>query len=202
MSTEVDEVLDRLSALVEQARAVPMSASCVVNRDEVLTLLDDARATLPSALARAERVLRERQSLLAGAEEQADDVVAQAHAEQARLLEATAVFGRAQTEADRLLSAARADAETLRLQTDDYVDAKLADFEVVLATTLATVERGRSRLAGRDDSRLAGRDDSRDDSRDDGSSDHDDLRGDGRSTRRDGHEPIARAHQDALGRRG
>ena len=151
MSLDLEEVLDRLSTLVEQARAVPMSASCVVNRDEVLTLLDDARATLPTALARAEQVLRQRQSLLAGAEAQADEVVALAHAEQTRLVDASAVFGRAQDEADRLLSAARADAEAMRLQTEDYVDAKLASFEVVLASTLATVERGRSRLSAHGD---------------------------------------------------
>ena len=148
MSSDLEGVLDHLSAVVEQARAVPMSASCVVNRDEVLTLLDDARASLPSALARAERVLRERDALLAKASAQADEVVDQARQERARLVEATAVFTRAQDEADRLLASARDDAEAMRLQTEDYVDAKLANFEVVLAKTLATVERGRSRLSG------------------------------------------------------
>ena len=149
--TDLENALDHLSDVVEHARALPMSASCVVNRDEVLALVDDARASLPSALARAERVLRERETLLAKATEQADLVVAQAHQEQARLVEASAVFTRAQDEADRLLATARADAEAMRLQTEDYVDAKLANFEVVLAKTLATVERGRSRLSGRTD---------------------------------------------------
>ena len=151
MSSDLEGVLDHLCTVVEQARAVPMSASCVLNRDEVLTLVDDARASLPSALARAERVLRERDALLARATEQADEVVHQARQEQDRLVEATAVFTRAQDEADRLLSSARADAEAMRLQTEDYVDAKLANFEVVLAKTLASVERGRSRLSGRTD---------------------------------------------------
>ena len=151
MSSDLETALDHLSDVVEQARALPMSASCVVNRDDVLALVDDARASIPSALARAERVLRERETLLAKAAEQADEVVAQAHQEQARLVEATAVFTRAQDEADRLLASARADAEAMRLQTEDYVDAKLANFEVVLAKTLATVERGRSRLSGRTD---------------------------------------------------
>lgn len=151
MSSDLEGVLDHLSTVVEQARALPMSSSCVLNRDEVLALVDDARACLPSALARAERVLREREALLAKAGQQADEVVAQARLEQSRLVEATAVFTRAQDEADRLLAAARADAEAMRLQTEDYVDAKLANFEVVLAKTLATVERGRSRLSGRTD---------------------------------------------------
>ena len=149
--SDLEDVLDHLSTVVEQARAMPMSASCVVNREQVLGLLDDARASLPSALGRAERVLRERDSLLEAAGQQAEDVVARARQEQSRLVDATAVFTRAQDEADRLLAQARADAEAMRLQTEDYVDAKLANFEVVLAKTLATVERGRSRLSGRTD---------------------------------------------------
>ena len=44
---DVHDKLDELSALVEGARAMPMSASCVVNRAQVLDLLDahGARAT-------------------------------------------------------------------------------------------------------------------------------------------------------------
>jgi hypothetical protein len=45
--------------------------------------------------------------------------------------------------------AARTQAEAMRLQTEDYVDAKLANFEVVLHKTLSAVERGREKLRGR-----------------------------------------------------
>ena len=151
MNTEVDTLLDQLSTQLEQARALPMSASCVVNREELLALVDDVRGLLPSALARADRVLRDRETLLEQGREQAQRIVVEAEQEQDRLVEATAVFNRAQAEADRLLQQARDDAEAMRLQTEDYVEAKLANFEVVLTKTLATVQRGRSRLSGRTD---------------------------------------------------
>ena len=173
MSGALEEVLDHLGALVEDARAVPMSASCVVHRGEVLDLVDEARAALPAEIEQARRVLAEREELAARSRAEADRVVEQGRAEaerlveqareeQSRLVEATAVFSRAQTEADRLLeqsqaeadrlvAQASADARAMRLQTEDYVDGKLAGFEEVLATTLATVQRGRDRLSGRGD---------------------------------------------------
>lgn len=151
MNTDIDTILDQLSTQLEQARALPMSASCVVNREELLALIDDARGLMPSALARADRVLRDRESLLEQGRDQAERIVAEAEQEQARLVEASAVFTRAQAEADRLLQLARDDAEAMRVQTEDYVEAKLANFEVVLTKTLATVQRGRSRLSGRTD---------------------------------------------------
>lgn len=148
-TAEVDAALDQLTDALEQARALPMSASCVVHRGELLALVDDARALLPTALAQAEQVLLERSELLAQARAQAGQIVAEARAEQDALVSATSVFVRAQSEADRLLAEAHADAEAMRLQTEDYVDAKLANFEIVLSKTLVTVERGRARLTGR-----------------------------------------------------
>ena len=52
-------------------------------------------------------------------------------------------------EAVRLLQEARESAEARRTEVEDYVDAKLANFEIVLTKTLAAVERGRQKLSGR-----------------------------------------------------
>lgn len=143
---DVDQVLDQLVELVETARAMPMSSSCVVNRSEVLGLLDEARAMLPEELDQARQVLAERTALAAQGQAEAERLVARAQVEADRLLEATAVWRRAQGEADRLLEQATDQSEQMRRETDDYVDGKLAGFEVLLGQTLAQVERGRSRL--------------------------------------------------------
>ncbi len=59
------------------------------------------------------------------------------------------MYAEAEREAKRLLGQAQADADAVREEVEDYVDAKLATFEVVLTKTLAAVERGREKLAGR-----------------------------------------------------
>lgn len=151
MSADLEPVLDHLTDLLEQARALPMSASCVVNRGELLGLVDDVRALLPRALEQARQVLAERAALVEQGKAEAERVVVRAQVEQDRLLEATAVWQRAQAEADRLLAEAQEQAEAMRIQTEDYVDAKLANFEIVLSKTLAAVQRGRTRLSGRTD---------------------------------------------------
>jgi hypothetical protein len=52
-------------------------------------------------------------------------------------------------EADRVIEEANENARKMRLEVEDYVDAKLANFEVVLHKTLGAVERGRDKLRGR-----------------------------------------------------
>jgi cell division septum initiation protein DivIVA len=145
----VQQKLDALAELIENARAMPMSASCIVNRAEVLDLLDDVRATLPQALADAQGLLARQDAVVAEGRHEADRIIDAAYAEQARLVSQTEVFRQAQIEGERLVHEAETSAERTRGEVDDYVDARLANFEVVLHKTLGTVERGRAKLSGR-----------------------------------------------------
>ncbi|MGI8535181.1 MAG: hypothetical protein ACR2K2_01550 [Mycobacteriales bacterium] len=140
-------MLDQLTELLESARTLPMSASCVINRDEVLGFVDEVRALLPTELEQARQVLSERAAVVAQGQAEAERVLSRARVEQTRLIEASAVWGRAVVESDRLVAEAQDQAEAMRLQTEDYVDAKLASFEIVLNKTLAAVRRGRTRLS-------------------------------------------------------
>ena len=60
MTVDVQAKLDEIAALIEGARAMPMSASCIVNRGELLDLLDELRALLPAELDQARRSSRPR----------------------------------------------------------------------------------------------------------------------------------------------
>jgi cell division septum initiation protein DivIVA len=146
---EVHAKLDALTRLVEEARAMPLSASCVVNRQEVLELLDDVRAQLPDELTAASALLEDRQAVLTEAEVEAADVLAAARAESERLVSQTEVLITAQARAEELLAATDAECERRQRETDEYIDARLAQFEVALERTMETVTRGRNRLAVR-----------------------------------------------------
>jgi len=148
----VDEVhakLSEVAALVEGARSMPMSASCVVNRSELLALLADLEALLPESISQAQEVLGDKESVVEEGRREADKIIAAARAERRRLVESTDVHQEAAQEAERLLEEARQSAEAMRVEVEDYVDAKLANFEIVLTKTLSAVERGRQKLSGR-----------------------------------------------------
>jgi hypothetical protein len=152
VSDAVDDVtrkLDELVGLVEGARAMPMSASCVVNRGDVLGLLDDLRRLLPTEFRQAEYVIRDRDEVIEEGRREAERIRAAAVDERERLLAETDVVREAYGIRDRLLEEAAAQAAQMRREVDDYVDAKLANFEVVLTKTLGAVERGREKLRER-----------------------------------------------------
>ncbi|MFD5054052.1 cell division initiation protein [Streptomyces tendae] len=145
---DVQNKLDEITAMVSGARAMPMSASCVVNRAELLSMLEELRAELPGSLAQAQELIGDREQMVAQARQEADRIIESAHAERGSLIAGTEVARRSQAEADRILAEARQEAEEVRAEADDYVDSKLANFEVVLTKTLGSVGRGREKLLG------------------------------------------------------
>jgi len=145
---DVHEKLAELRQLVEQARSMPMSASAVVNRGELLELIDQLSSALETAFTESQRVVAEREEVVDEGRRAAEQIVADARNEREKIISDTDVYRVAKREADQIVERARAEADELRKETDDYVDAKLANFEITLERTLDAVKRGRERLLG------------------------------------------------------
>ncbi|WP_329311864.1 ATP synthase F0 subunit B [Streptomyces sp. NBC_01262] len=145
---DVQKKLDEIVAAVEAARSMPMSASCVVNRAELLAMLGDVRAALPDSLSQAEALLGGREQMVEEARAEAQRIIESAHAERGSMISDTQIAQQSHEQAERIVADARREAEEIRVEADDYVDSKLANFEVVLTKTIGSVDRGREKLLG------------------------------------------------------
>ena len=106
---KTDELLSELIEVVETARAVPMSASCVVPREHVLDLLDELREVLPPEMDEARTVIATRDRIVKESYEAA------AKARERAVAEADTVLADAGHRAEQLLAEAeQRAAETLR----------------------------------------------------------------------------------------
>ena len=145
------EKLGSAITMVEEARSVPLSASCVVHRAELLELLDEARNNLPQDFAKAQNLLASRDAIVEEGRQSAEQLVAMAREEVARMVEQTSIVQAARDESQRILDETRAMAERERQEVENYIDSRLATLEVILNKTMDAVSRGRERLAGADD---------------------------------------------------
>jgi len=146
---DVEAYLDRIEQLVAQGRPVPLSASVMVSKAELEEAIAGLRAELPEEMRQSRWVLKERDEVIDQARREAERVLADARAEAEQRVSETEVVSAAQREAERILEEAREEARVLRLEAEDYVDNKLANFEIALHKTLEAVEKGRERLRGR-----------------------------------------------------
>jgi F0F1-type ATP synthase membrane subunit b/b' len=145
---DLEAILLNVREMIDGARTMPMSSSVLVNRDEALALLDEALASLPDELRHARWLLKERDEFLAQARRDAEDIVESGRSQAERMVERTELAREARRVAQQVVSHAEADSRRLRNQAEDYIDQKLAAFEVVLQRTMQAVERGREQLQG------------------------------------------------------
>lgn len=146
---DVHDKLDEITRLIEDARAMPMSASALVNRAELLGLLDELRELLPEELHHADLLLSDREAVVEQGRSQAEQLLNQARSEHDRLVEQTEVVASARQRAAQVQQQAQAEATRLLTEADDYVDRKLGDFEITLEKLTQQVQRGRQHLAQR-----------------------------------------------------
>ena len=138
--------IDEVIAMVEHARAVPMSRNCMLDRADLIGVLEQLRGELPSELRRSTALLEERDKIIDAGRREAERIIAEGEAEHARLVSVNEIVVSAEHEASRIISEARAETQRLREEVDDYVDTALANFEQFLTRSLAAIERGRDKM--------------------------------------------------------
>jgi len=119
--SDAETLLSHAIDVVAQAKAMPLSSSVLVSRDELLGLLEEARATLPEELKRARWTLADLDALT----------------EQRR------------AHAERLVAEAEERGRGIIHEAEDFCDQRLAQMEIVLDRLQKTVQSGRARLRPR-----------------------------------------------------
>jgi cell division septum initiation protein DivIVA len=149
------ETVDELTTVIENARSVPMSGSCMVPRDHLLDLLDDLRESLPEDVQAAGAIVEQRTEILQQAQAEAERLTGRTRAESEQLLSSAQrqrddllgmarrqrddLLARAQEEAERLLADAETEAERLieegRTHREALIAQALAEHERLITET-------------------------------------------------------------------
>jgi cell division septum initiation protein DivIVA len=141
-----EQIVRRVIDIIATARTIPLSSSPMINRDEVIELLEEALNRLPEELRQARWMLKERDEFVAKTRREADDILDAARAQAERMVQRTEVVKAAEMRARQIVDAAESDSRRMRHETEDFCDQRLASFEIVLDKVLRAVQIGRERL--------------------------------------------------------
>ena len=109
--------LDQIEDLVESSRTVPLSASIMINKAELLDLLDQAREALPEDLVAADAVVADADAVLGRADSAAETRIAEANSR------ASSTLDQANERAAQILADAEEEAERTRSRAEDEATA-------------------------------------------------------------------------------
>lgn len=146
LPADAEGLIQRAIDVVSAAKAMPLSASVLVSRDELVDLLRAAQSQMPDELRQARWLLREKEEFLAEREREAEALMEDVRARAEHMVSRTEVVRQANLVAQRILDDANEEARRLRHEAEDYCDQKLAGMEIVLERITRTVRAGREKL--------------------------------------------------------
>lgn len=124
--------LEKFEDFVANSRRVPMSSSVMVNEAEFYDMLDDIRATLPNELKQARMVTKDRERILSDAQRKEDEMLAGAQEQAERMVAETEIIKQAELERDHMLEEAEEEAHRIVLDAEDVADRIFGEMEASL----------------------------------------------------------------------
>ena len=152
MSSKIEQVIDEIEDFVEHCRYQPLSnTKIVVNKDELDDLLADLRRKVPDEIKNYQRMLSNKENIIADARAKADSIIADAQVQTTELISdheimqqayerADEVVAAATSEAQEILDRAAIDADAIRMGAIEYTDSILKEIEEILASAMETTQ--------------------------------------------------------------
>ncbi len=146
VAVDILHLVDRLEALVNEGRRLPLSNKVMVDEQKMWDVIDQMRIAIPEEVKRAKRTNQERDRILAQAHEEASRIVQLGREEAANLVTQHEIAKAADVRAETVLERARGDAESLRADADEYVLQVLGQLSQDMERALTEVHNGIDRL--------------------------------------------------------
>jgi cell division septum initiation protein DivIVA len=149
-------LIDRLEEIIKNSKQMPIGGHRLVDESKIWPLLDQMRISIPDEVRRAERVMREKERMLAQTNEEAERIVALARAEAAKLVSEHAISQAAESRAAMIRERAEREADMIRAGADDYAFEVLCRLEQEMKRALTVIENGIRTVQAERERRRAG----------------------------------------------
>jgi cell division septum initiation protein DivIVA len=141
MVAVLEELVNSLYETIQDAKSLPLSSEkCVIEREQVLDILDEIRANMPSDLKMAKEIVEKRNAIIASGKKEAESLRTKAEEYVRKTVSESAVVAQANAQARDIITEAEKQAGQLRLSTQQYCEGKLNDLEGTTAEALAEIQ--------------------------------------------------------------
>lgn len=149
------ELLDELEDIIDKGASVPFSGRCILERDELMDVLQELKLKLPDDLKQAKWIKEERQRILQEAQSEADEIIKAANEKGISMINEHEITQQAMEQARQIIERAHEEANAIQEASYNYADSLLETVEKVsvssmkeLEQCIAIVRNNRSELRG------------------------------------------------------
>ena len=150
MSSRMEQIIDEIQDYIEGCKYKPFSSTeILVNREELMELIDELRTKTPEEIKRYQKIISNKEAILADAQKKADQIIAQAQIQTNELVsehqimqqayaQANEVVLIATKQAQEILDNATNEANNVRMGAMNYTDQQLQGIEEILTHSIDT----------------------------------------------------------------
>ena len=139
---DILQLIDRLEELFNESKSIPLTRNVMVDEDRMLDIIDQMRIAIPEEVKKAQQLLGQRDRVLAQAQEEANRTLEIARQKADQIVGKDMVMQEAHRRAEQILAQARAEADTIRADADDYVIDSLTQLQAELERITNQVDNG------------------------------------------------------------
>ena len=159
MSSRIEQIIEEIEEYVESCKYQPLSTTkIVVNKEELEELLLELRMKTPDEIKRYQKIISNKDAILADAQAKADAVIAETKTQvqdmvkesevmQQAYAQANEIVNSANQQAQAIIDSATADANNLRLSAISYTDEMMANLEQLIHGTMENANARYNELA-------------------------------------------------------
>ena len=138
---DIQFLVERLEALVVNARKVPMTSQIILEQATILDLIDQLRVAIPEEVRQARRINQEGDRVLTRARDEAEQIIGAAQEQAALLLQDQSILREAEAKSQELLDRAQGKSEETMRGADQYAADVLVRLESDLVKTLSIIKK-------------------------------------------------------------
>ena len=159
-SSRIEQIIEEIEEFVDGCKYQPLSSTkIVVNKEELEELLRELRLKTPDEIKRYQKIISNKDAILADAQSKAENIIAEANRHAQEIVSQTEVMrqayaqandtvNQANQQAQEILNSAQQDANTIRVSAISYTDEMLGNLSEVMGNTLADVNEKYHNLIG------------------------------------------------------
>ena len=142
------ELVEELEDLTETSSQIPLTGKVMIDRDELLEIINEMRNEIPTEVREAKQISTERDSIIDNAKKEADNIIqgARSHAEE--IISQDELVLQANKRADEILKSSNEESTKIREGARDYADNLLENTQKNLADIIKTLNENRQELRG------------------------------------------------------
>lgn len=141
---DIEQIMNEIEEKIDKCRTIPFWGKGIIDKDEILDMIQEMRNKFPEELRQAKWVKEERQRIISDAQKEAAAMIKATEEKIAAMVNEHDITQQAYSKANQIIDSAQQNSREIRLGANQYADDVLRALEEELVKTADAIRANRN----------------------------------------------------------